>query len=130
MRVYDFGSGRTDPGSFPTEALAEAAREAVREIGPELCRYPGDMGHQGLREVMAVYGAGRIPATFVTRQGDLLAPEGLLRGGSSNEVGHLARSRELRSLEVEVGDLEAQAALRLQRQRLQRPAQVRQWKKN
>ena len=54
MRVYDFGSGRTDPGSFPTEALAEAAREAVREIGPELCRYPGDMGHQGLREVMAM----------------------------------------------------------------------------
>ena len=29
MRVYDFGSGRTDPGSFPTEALAEAAREAA-----------------------------------------------------------------------------------------------------
>ena len=54
MRVYDFGSGRTDPGSFPTEELAAAAREAVREIGPELCLYPGDMGHQGLREIMAV----------------------------------------------------------------------------
>jgi|TARA_Y100001934_G_scaffold166552_1_gene198026 2-aminoadipate transaminase len=53
MRVYDFGSGRTDPGSFPTEELAAAAREAVREIGPELCLYPGDMGHQGLREIMA-----------------------------------------------------------------------------
>ncbi len=53
MRVYDFGSGRTDPGSFPTEELAAAAREAVREIGHELCLYPGDMGHQGLREIMA-----------------------------------------------------------------------------
>ena len=54
MPVYDFGSGRTDPGSFPTEALAEAASEAVRELGAELVRYPGDMGHQGLREVMAM----------------------------------------------------------------------------
>ena len=53
MRVYDFGSGRTDPGSFPTEELAAAAQEAVCEIGPELCLYPGDMGHQGLREIMA-----------------------------------------------------------------------------
>ncbi len=54
MSKYDFGSGRTDPGSFPTEALAAAAGEAVRELGAELVRYPGDMGHQGLREVMAM----------------------------------------------------------------------------
>ena len=54
MSTYDFGSGRTDPGSFPTEALAEAASVAVRELGAELVRYPGDMGHQGLREVMAM----------------------------------------------------------------------------
>ena len=53
MRLYDFGSGRTDPSSFPTEELAVAALEAVREIGPELCLYPGDMGHQSLREIMA-----------------------------------------------------------------------------
>ena len=54
MSKYDFGSGRTDPGSFPTEALAEAASEAVRELGATLVSYPGDMGHQGLREVMAM----------------------------------------------------------------------------
>ena len=47
MSIYDFGSGRTDPGSFPTEALAEAASEAVRELGATLVNYPGDMGHQG-----------------------------------------------------------------------------------
>ena len=35
MNKYDFGSGRTDPGSFPTEALAEAASEAVRELGAQ-----------------------------------------------------------------------------------------------
>lgn len=51
---YNFGSGCTDPGSFPTEALAEAASEAVRALGAQLVRYPGDMGHQGLRELMAV----------------------------------------------------------------------------
>lgn len=51
---YDFGSGCTDPDSFPTEALAEAASEAVRALGAKLVRYPGDMGHQGLRELMAV----------------------------------------------------------------------------
>jgi len=54
MQLYDFGSGRTDPGSFPTEALAAAASVAVRELGAELVRYPGDMGHQGLRELMAM----------------------------------------------------------------------------
>ena len=54
MSNYDFGSGRTDPGSFPTEALAEAASEAVRELGATLVNYPGDMGHQGLRAVMAM----------------------------------------------------------------------------
>ena len=54
MSTYDFGSGRTDPGSFPTEALVEAASEAVRELGATLVNYPGDMGHQGLREVMAM----------------------------------------------------------------------------
>lgn len=54
MNKYDFGSGRTDPGSFPTEALAEAASEAVHELGATLVSYPGDMGHQGLREVMAM----------------------------------------------------------------------------
>ncbi|MFT5087064.1 MAG: 2-aminoadipate transaminase [Candidatus Latescibacterota bacterium] len=53
MPVYDFGSGRTDPLSFPTEDLADAARRAILEFGPELVRYPGDYGHQELRQVMA-----------------------------------------------------------------------------
>lgn len=53
MSKYDFGSGRTDPGSFPTDALAAAASEAVRELGADLVNYPGDMGHWGLRALMA-----------------------------------------------------------------------------
>ncbi|NRA08383.1 MAG: chromosome segregation protein SMC [Myxococcales bacterium] len=65
---------------------------------------------EDLREVVSVYGRGRMPATFVTRQGDLLAPDGLLRGGSGGETGPLMRVRELRSLEALVEELEAQVA--------------------
>ena len=38
-----------------------------------------------LREVIEVYGAGRIPATFVTPAGDLLTPDGVISGGSRAE---------------------------------------------
>ena len=89
MRVYDFGSGRTDPGSFPTEALAEAASEAVREVGAELVRYPGDMGHLGLREIMAAREAKRegieVPVEHValmngSMQAVTLVAEALMQG--------------------------------------------------
>ena len=53
MPTYDFGSGRTDPASFPTAQLAEAAKAAVLEVGADLVHYPGDMGHEGLRRLMA-----------------------------------------------------------------------------
>ena len=89
MRVYDFGSGRTDPGSFPTEALAEAASEAVREVGTELVCYPGDMGHLGLREIMAAREAKRegieVPVEHValmngSMQAVTLVAEALMQG--------------------------------------------------
>ncbi len=53
MPKYDFGSGRTDPAIFPTEEMAAAAARAVAEVGDEFCTYPGDLGHLGLRQVMA-----------------------------------------------------------------------------
>jgi len=69
MRVYDFGSGCTDPASFPVEALVEAAGRAIPEVGAALVRYPGDLGHQGLREVMAGRESARegveVPAAHV-----------------------------------------------------------------
>jgi 2-aminoadipate transaminase len=89
MRIYDFGSGRTDPGSFPTAELAEAARQAVLELGLELVKYPGDMGHLGLRQVMAAREAQRegvevspehIVLTNGSMQGVTLAAEALMRG--------------------------------------------------
>jgi chromosome segregation protein len=55
-----------------------------------------------LREVLDVYGRGRIPATFVTPRGDVLTPDGVVRGGEEVGGGLLARVREVRDLEQEV----------------------------
>ena len=51
--VYDFGGGCTNPETFPAKELAEAAARAIPEVGEDFTRYPGDLGHPGLREVMA-----------------------------------------------------------------------------
>ncbi len=53
MKTYDFRSGCTDPASFPAAQIAEYAAEAINEVGIDFARYPGDLGHLGLREVMA-----------------------------------------------------------------------------
>jgi len=50
---YDFGSGRADPDTFPVEALKAAALRAIEEEAVALTRYPGALGHRGLREAMA-----------------------------------------------------------------------------
>lgn len=50
---YDFGSGRADPDTFPTEALKEAAVRAIERDGRALSDYPGALGHLGLRRAMA-----------------------------------------------------------------------------
>lgn len=50
---YDFGSGRADPATFPVEALKVAALRAIEEEAVALTRYPGGLGHRGLREAMA-----------------------------------------------------------------------------
>jgi chromosome segregation protein len=66
-----------------------------------------------LREVLAVYGGGRIPATFVTPRGDLLTPDGVVRGGEGGAgSGLLTRVREVRELEEEMAVLEADVAMR------------------
>ncbi len=71
-----------------------------------------------LAEVLAVYGAGRIPATFVTRAGDVLGADGVLRGGSArSDTGPLSRVRELRELGGGVEALDAELRARLQASR-------------
>jgi chromosome segregation protein len=59
-----------------------------------------------LREPFEVYGEGTLPATFVTREGDVATPDGVVRGGGQAQGGgSLARVREVRELEQEVADL-------------------------
>ena len=53
MGPFDFSTGTTNPETFPTEALAEAAARTVRSHGVELNTYPGSLGHEGLRRLMA-----------------------------------------------------------------------------
>ena len=66
-----------------------------------------------LDEALRIYGAGRLPATFVTPSGDLLTPDGVVRGGGASAgEGLLARVRELRELETEVAALGAALAER------------------
>lgn len=51
--LYDFGSGRSDPETFPTDALKAAVLRVLDREGLELTKYPGNLGHEGLRKVMA-----------------------------------------------------------------------------
>ena len=53
MDPFDFSTGTTNPETFPTDDLAEAAARAVRSHGVELNTYPGSLGHEGLRKLMA-----------------------------------------------------------------------------
>jgi chromosome segregation protein len=62
-----------------------------------------------LREVIDVYGGGRIPATFVTPAGDLLTPGGTVSGGT-RASGLLSQAREVRDLEQEARDLDERVA--------------------
>ena len=51
--LFDFGTGRSDPSTFPTQALQEAAVKVIGEQAEELTQYPGGLGHAGLRAAMA-----------------------------------------------------------------------------
>ena len=79
MEPFDFSTGTTNPETFPTEALAEAAARAVRSHGVELNTYPGSLGHAGLRRLMA--------QRELDREGVRLDPERIaLTNGSMQAV--------------------------------------------
>jgi len=64
---------------------------------------------ESLDEALEVYGSGRLPCTFVTPEGDVLTPDGVVRGGGEpSESGTLSRVREVRELETLVAALEAE----------------------
>ena len=68
-----------------------------------------------LSQVLETYDGTNLPATFVTRTGDLLSSDGVIRGGGEAAgSGMLGRLREVRELEVEVAELEREASAREQ----------------
>jgi len=64
-----------------------------------------------LGQVFEHFGTGSLPATFVTRLGDTVTPEGAIRGGGeAASSGLISRVREVRELEAEVDALELDTA--------------------
>ena len=53
MREYQLAGGNTNPETFPYEEIAKVAAAAIRDVGSDFARYPGGMGHEGLRRLMA-----------------------------------------------------------------------------
>ena len=53
MKTYNFTGGNAARETFPVAELVEAAKEGIAEVGTDFILYPGDLGHQGLREVIA-----------------------------------------------------------------------------
>lgn len=51
--VYDFAVGQTNPETFPVEAFKAAAVRAIDNENEMLNKYPGALGHAGLRKIMA-----------------------------------------------------------------------------
>ena len=56
--------GMTAPEAFPAAEMAEAAGRAILDIGKDFAFYPGDLGHPGLREVLARREADREGVAF------------------------------------------------------------------
>jgi len=51
--LYDFGSGRSNPETFPVKALQDAAVNVIEQELEELNDYPGKLGFKPLRDAMA-----------------------------------------------------------------------------
>ncbi len=51
--IYDFAVGRTNPATFPLDAFKRSALRAIERDYPLYTNYPGELGHEGLRKLMA-----------------------------------------------------------------------------
>ncbi|MCP4036825.1 MAG: chromosome segregation protein SMC [bacterium] len=120
-RLRDAGAGR---GVFVVEPKNEVPSRGIVPLGEQLLKFVrpkeehaplvrnllGDVYLvNNLAEALGVYGDGLIPATFVTREGDVLSPDGVIRGGGESAgSGMLGRVREVRELTDEVVEVAAQ----------------------
>ena len=85
MREYDLAGGNTNPETFPVADIARVAAKAITDLGGDLARYPGDLGHAGLRQLMAQREA--------TREGIAVDPDHIsLTNGSMQAVTLMAEA--------------------------------------
>jgi len=120
--LRDEGAGR---GVFVVQRMASEPPGGTVPLGdPLLKRVRPRAGSEGiartllgdvylidrLERAFEHFGTGRLPATFVTPNGDLATPDGVIRGGGdSSASGVFSRAREVRELEVEVAQLDLAA---------------------
>ncbi len=116
--LRDESGGR---GVFLVEPSAESPITGIVPLGTPLLDHVRPLpGHEvlarrllgdvyvveSIREPFDVYGGGALPATFVTLDGDVATPDGVVSGGGeARGAGSLARLREVRELEDEVTGL-------------------------
>jgi len=121
--LHEQGAGR---GVFVVQAAQHELQSGTVPLGdPLLKRVRPRAGSEGvarsllgdvylidrLQQAFEHFGTGRLPATFVTPQGDLATPDGVVQGGGDSAAsGMLTRAREVRELEVEVARLEERLA--------------------
>ena len=53
MIRYSFATGNTNPETFPADAFGEAAARVLPTMAADLNQYPGKLGHEGMRRLMA-----------------------------------------------------------------------------
>ena len=117
-RLREAEAGR---GVFVVEPRSDAPSLGIVPLGQPLLQFvtpkPGCEGVarallgdvyliESLSRALEVYGEGAIPAIFVTSQGDVLSPDGVIRGGGDCAgTGMISRVREVRELREEVAHL-------------------------
>lgn len=53
MKQIDLSTGNANPETFPANAFADAAAAVIPSLSDALSVYPGSLGHEGLRRLMA-----------------------------------------------------------------------------
>ncbi len=82
MDLISFATGNTNPETFPADGFADAAQRAICNMTVALNTYPGKLGHDGLRALMA--------QREMEREGAAVDPEHILITNGSMQAITLA----------------------------------------